>query len=295
MILFVKNEKSVEKSAIGFVKYEYVGRIDLKDLKHVEIKDIVDEGRQVQVYPHNDRTYCLLFVSSRESVLTRVIIDSDKNVITPSETITFHNTSYPVLQFKKHKNNIIGYYNCNRSYCITKLNLDISVAKYVDIGYKTSFLSANDDHVYAYCNKKLYIYQNDLKSLNQVGQSNNSTGAFYLPTDIKQFESHKGMYYWLNNTNLQILREEDGQLVKSVSVTTNNFIIDSNDNVVLINHSTKELNYFTADGILVDKIFLDNYTADLRFLKMKDGEPLFYSETSLYLFRNTITDVLCSL
>ncbi len=169
-----------------------------------------------------------------------------------------------------------------------RLNLDLSVAKTVHIGLVTLFLldsqffTANDTYVYTFYNNQLCVHNNELQFFKKVRQSNNPTGAFYLPTDMNQFESHKGMYYWLNNTNLQILREEDGQLVKSVSVTTNNFIIDSNDNVVLINHSTKELNYFTADGILVDQISLANYTADLRVSMTIDGEPFFYSDTSIY-------------
>ncbi len=106
--------------------------------------------------------------------------------------------------------------------------------------------------------------------------------AFYLLADIKQFESHKGMCYWLNNAKLQILREDNGRLVESVAVTANNFIIDSSDNVVLINNATKELNYFTADGILLDQIPIDNYTDDLRLSMTIDGEPLLHSDTSLY-------------
>jgi hypothetical protein len=90
--------------------------------------------------------------------------------------------------------------------------------------------------------------------LKQVGQTYNPTGAFYLPFGIKQFESHKGMYYWLYDTNLHILREDNGKFVKSVAVTANNFIIDSIDNVFLIKNATKELNYFTADGTLEDQV-----------------------------------------
>jgi len=145
---------------------------------------------------------------------------------------------------------------------------------------KTPFLSANDAHVYAYNNNQLYIYNNELVFVKQVGQSNNPTDAFYFPTD--QFESHKGMYYWLNNTNLQILREDDGHLVESVAVTANNFIIDSCDNLVLINNATKELNYYTPDGILVDQFPFDNYSADLKVSISEEGDPFFYSETSIY-------------
>jgi len=136
--------------------------------------------------------------------------------------------------------------------------------------------------MYTYFNNQLYIYNNELQFLKQVGQSNNPTGAFYLPTDIKQFESHKGMYYWLNNTNLQILREDDGQLVKSVAITASNFIIDCSDNVFLINNASNELYYFTADGNIADQTPLDNYTAEIRLSMKNDCEPLFYSDTLIY-------------
>ncbi len=191
MILFVKNGKSVEMSNIGVVKYKHVGCIDLKNLKKIDIKDIVDVGSRVQVYPQEDRTYSLFFVVLG-SVLTRVIMDCDKKIISPSKTVT--SISYPIYQYKKQKNNI--FVNCIYfgNFCIVKLNLDLSVAKYVNIDYNLPFLSANDTHVYAYLNNQLFIFNNELVFVKQVGQSNNPTAAFYLPTGIKQFESHKGMY-----------------------------------------------------------------------------------------------------
>ena len=100
---------------------------------------------------------------------------------------------------------------------------------------------------------------------------------FYFPSEINEFEWHKGKYYWLDETRLQILREYNGQLVKSVAVKANNFTFDSSDNVVLVNHATKEINVFTVDGILMDQIPLDNYIAGLGISLTKDDQPLFYS------------------
>ena len=285
MILFVKNEKSVEMSNIGVVKYKNVGSIDFKDLKQIDIKDIVIGGYNVQVYPHDDRTYCLLFVDVNYNyILTRVIMDSDKKIILPSKTFNTNHTSRPIYHFKKHKNSIFSNsYNNNGCLSLLKFNLDLSVVKSLNIGTRIAFLSSNDTHVYAYYNNQLYIYNNELQLLNQVGQSNNPTGAFYLPTGINQFESHKGMYYWLSFNNLQILREDNGKLVESVAVQAENFLIDSNDNVVLFNNATRELNFYTADGILVDQIPLDIYTTGLRVSMTKDGEPVFNSDTTLYV------------
>jgi len=100
MILFVKNDKSVEMSNIGIVKYGNVGSINLKDLKQIDITDIVNGGKRVQVYPQDDRNYCLLFVA-RNYILARVIMDSDKKIISPSMTFSFNCASFPISQFKK--------------------------------------------------------------------------------------------------------------------------------------------------------------------------------------------------
>ena len=219
-----------------------------------------------------------------KSSLSLFNMDSCKKIILPPKTYKSKYWNRNIEHFKKHKNNI---FVCS-GYGLERLNLDLSVAKTVHIGLVTLFLldsqffTANDTYVYTFYNNQLCVHNNELEFLKKVRQSNNPTGAFYLLTDMNQFESHKGMYYWLNNTNLQVLREDDGQLVKSVAVTANNFIIDSTDKVVLINNATKELNYFTADGILVDQIPLDNYKADLRVTTKIDGEHLFYSDTSIY-------------
>ena len=159
----------------------------------------------------------------------------------------------------------------------------MSAVKTVKVSYAASFLSACDTHVYAYNNTQLYIYNYDLVLLKTVGQQNNPTSPFYLPTGIKQFEVNKGKIYWLNNTNLQIVKQDNGELVKSVTVTAKNFIIDFDDNIVLVNNATKEINRFTADGTLVDQMAIENYTAGLCLSLAKDGEPLFYSYTSLFV------------
>ena len=157
------------------------------------------------------------------------------------------------------------------------------VVKTAYVSYQTPLLSASDTYVYSYYNNQLYIYNSELVLLKQVGQQNNPTDAFYLSTLIKQFEINNGKIYWLNSTKLQILKEDTGEPIKSVSVTADNFAIDSDDNVVLVNNATKEINFFTADGTLVDQMAIENYTAGLGLSLTKDREPLFYSDTTLFL------------
>ncbi len=91
-------------------------------------------------------------------------MDSDKKIISPSKTFSYNNTGYPIYQFKKHKNNILVHYFYG-SYYMEKLNLDLSVVKSINTGNYLAFLSANNAHVYAFCNNQLYVYNHELQSL----------------------------------------------------------------------------------------------------------------------------------
>ena len=283
MISFVK------MSQIGFVKYTRlsIGRIDLNDFRLIDIADIVKGGYGVEVHPQEDGTLNFLF--SDFCYLTQLTIDKHKNVISPLKTFNNgdHTCRHEIGRFKKQKEDIFTYYrNGGSNHQITKLNLDLSFVKTINVGFYPIYLSVNEDHVYSYSNFINYqvcIYNKDLKFLKRVGQRNNPTGAFYIPSVMKKFESHKGRYYWLSETNVQILREDNGELIRSVAVKANNFIIDSRDHVVLVNNATKEVNLFNEDGNLVDKIPIDNFKDGLKLSLTKDDEFLFYNNTELYL------------
>ena len=103
---------------------------------------------------------------------------------------------------------------------------------------------------------------------------------FYIPSVIKQFESRNGKYFWLNNTNLQILNETDGKLIKSIEIESDKFLFDSQNNIVLINKKTKEINYFNDLGILQDMMAIDNYRDGLDLIISKDDELILFDKTS---------------
>ncbi len=63
----------------------------------------------------------------------------------------------------------------------------------------------------------------------------------------------------------------------------NSFLIDSNDDVVLINSATKEINRFNENGILLDQIPIYNYTIGLKLALRKDGGLIFFTNTFLFI------------
>ena len=146
------------------------------------------------MYPQDDGHFYLIYRDSNCKGITQVTIDKEKKLLSPVYTYKNGKRFWP---FKKQRDNIFVHYHNT----ISKLNLDLSVAKTVDANYSTPFLSANGDHVYAYSYKdnQLCIFNKDLELLKQVGQLNNPADPFYFSKKMKhfvpyQFECHKGKY-----------------------------------------------------------------------------------------------------
>ena len=171
-------------------------------------------------------------------------------------------------------------YNTYGTLCT--LNLNLSVVKNNIPDYQINIISVDEKH--AYCtshSNKLRIYNQDLVSIKIIGQNDVPTEPFYFPTDIKQFECKNGKYFWLDNTNLQILREDNGVLIKSLKVTADNFSFNSNENIVLLNKATKELNYFSKEGAFIESIPIENYHDGLTLMSLKkNDEPIFFDKKS---------------
>jgi hypothetical protein len=231
-IYFEKNKEPLEMGNIGLVNFKCLDSYDLKKFREIDIKDIINGvTNDVQVYPQDGGYFYLLYIDYDEQ-LTRVVIDKNKKKISESK-------KYECVckSFKKYKDSVYAYIdnkpvyyfddgiNVQYDYAISKLNLDMLNICRIDAGFSDYLrLSANEAHLYNYNNKLLYIYSRDLASIKQVGQSDDPEGAFYLPQYVKQFECNKGKYYWLNATNLQILKEDTGELVRSVEVKADNFV-----------------------------------------------------------------------
>ena len=209
MIMFMKNDNVVEMGNIGVVKFKSVfNKYDLNEFRQIDIKDVVNRGKNFQVLPQNDGTFCLLYTSAGGWYdLNQVCIDKEKNFISAN---TFNTGSNNIYQFRKHNDNIFISYHNGKGFQISKLNSDMSVVKSVNVDYRAWCLSATDSHVYSFYKNHLHVYNFELVLIKQVGQANNPSGPFYLPTGIKQLEVNKGKFYWLNNTNLQILKEGNG-------------------------------------------------------------------------------------
>ena len=98
------------------------------------------------------------------------------------------------------------------------LNLDLSIKQQVDLDdVKPRGVSANDTFIYVLCENKLAFYTKDhLEFVKSVDLAKTSTDPFYINSrEIEKFSARNGMIYW-SDCNVNILKEETGELVKSI-------------------------------------------------------------------------------
>ena len=76
--------------------------------------------------------------------------------------------------------------------------------------------------------------------------------------------------------------QDNGEVVRSVEVEAERFIIDSRDKIFLINNATREINCFNANGIRLGQIPIDNFTGGLKLALTKEDETVFNSDKLIY-------------
>ena len=86
------------------------------------------------------------------------------------------------------------------------------------------------------------------------------------------------------------MNESSGVIQKIIQMNADKFIFDSNDYLVVLNKSTKELNYFNNDGIAINEIPLCEFESDpILFLDKNDKVLLYDIEKFVILSQNVDT------
>ena len=137
--------------------------------------------------------------------------------------------------------------------------------------------SISETYIYCFADSTLRIYNKEFAFIKVIGQNTIPTGAFYIPADITQFECKNGKYFLLNKTNFQILGENNGELIKTIQLTADNFVFDSKDMIVLLNKAKKELTCYNDKGDIIESIPIENYRDGLTLKSLsKNDEPIFF-------------------
>ena len=132
-----------------------------------------------------------------------------------------------------------------------------------------------------------YFDENDQNSdiSYQAYQSTDSRYPFYFPSDIKQFECADDKFIWLNETKLQILNEKSGKAIKSIDVTADKFILDSQNQIHVINKvaQNQKLQVYQLDGTLLREYLVEENLLGQPFFLDTQDKILFFNKTTFDL------------
>ena len=114
-------------------------------------------------------------------------------------------------------------------------------------------------------------------------ESTDSDKPFYFPSDIKQFECADGKFIWLNNTKVRILNEKSGEVIKTIDVTADKFILNSKNQICLINQAAQKLQVYQSDGTLLTDYQMDEDLLDQSFFLDKQDNFLVFNKNTFDL------------
>ena len=199
-----------------------------------------------------------------------------------------------VYNFKKHKDVVLlSTYHPNGWYFVEIFDINlqsiysVNIYKNVSSTYNSpaSCLCANKTNVYYLSshNRPLIILNRQLEFISIIGQSTSPIGAFYFPAGIKQLGCRNGHYYWLNANEFQILNQTNGFIEKSIDIVADQFEIDSNNNIIILDQTTKKIMHFSSEGLKLKEIELIDFIFKPLFFSDKLGGYNFFDRNNFDL------------
>ena len=151
---------------------------------------------------------------------------------------------------------------------------------------ESSLLCMNEENVYCLLMEqhKILIQSRIDKNIQRLKyESTDPDEPFYFPSDIKQFECANGKFIWLNKTKLQILNEKSGEVIKSIDLTADKFVLDSQNQIYLINQAAHKLQVYQIDGSLLAEYQVEENLINQSFFLDKPDKFVFFNKNTFDL------------
>jgi len=280
-ICFESNKKAIVMSCLGNIKLRCLDECyDLNEFEKIDLsKNLSDiKDNLIEIHPQDGGSLHVFYQIA--SMKLRQLQVNNNSILNLKE-------SYFVFdRFKKYMNIFAGSYKKDIYLYTDKTIVDVAPNITKSTQHEICLLSVNNDFFFCIGDKKLHIYNMKLELVKSIGQQTDPTAAFFLPPNIKQFESKNEKYFCLTDSHLLILKESDGKFLNSFEVKTNIFTFDSKGDIVFFNKDTKELNRFSIEGDLFTNthIHIENYHENIVFMALSgENKPVFFDQTKKVL------------
>jgi len=271
---------------LGQIRHQSLNFCRLDDFECLDISGRVCRAKKIEVLARVDNSFEVFFIDYCNRAVERLTFDKQSSQVVGSDSVRKEN--YLCLRRIDETAVLTQYTDESEDSYLELLSAsDLSVVELLRIDYDPLFISSCDRFVYSFGNAKLNIFDRQLKLIKSIGQRAWPSRPFYFPANIRQFECNNGRYFVLTRTHLRIMREDSGELIRSIEVAANNFIVNSRDgSVVLMNKSKKGLDYYTGDGVLFAFVHLEDFCDDLSLAIAQDNTPIFFNCNKIFFISN---------
>lgn len=287
-LIYEKNVNKINELILGSFKLQgfqaveqNLQKIDLSGLlsdlnkkSHDQIEIESLENGQFFIVYRTVQKYLKYVIFTKDKTVEKSLIDSEKLL--------------SILKVKRHQNLMCLNYHRNDN-AFNKLRIiDENLNNIREIDYSENFLLKGVNESFIYClsrkptSQPLFIYNWELQFVKCIGQRTKPSEPFYFPSNIKQIENRNGKYFWLNDDFLNIVDEVNGNIIKTIKISSNKFVFDSKSNLVVMSKLTQKLSYYNMDGALLNEVdieFLPPF--DFRFFIDNFDKPSFFDTSEL--------------
>ena len=288
LIKFEPNLDPIDRKLIGTIVHNQL-RIQFNHIHDVKslLKDAQPDSILVDRLETGDIHF--FYLSKRYDSEQFCVLKCNPNlqVLTQRFSILFHCLTNV---FKKYNEKIL-YLNSNGLIQMVSLNTtldDFQCSKFVFQEEKEPLLLCmNETNMYCLLMKSHELLIKPRRGYNNINRIKYQTATpgkpFYFPTNVKQLECVDGKLIWLNATKLQILNEKTGELIKSIQLVADKFIVNSKNKIVLLNQTVQRLQMFHTDGALLAEYKIDENLLDVTLFLDRQDNVLFFNKKTLCL------------
>jgi len=297
LMQFDMSRDRLNKNALGYFRFNQLGNsINFGQQKKTQLKNMLtdlSENSLIWTNSFDNGCYFIAYMNTRNEMMMATF-DPFTNTL---EKKPIPNCQV-IFNLVKCKNYIaLSYFSeqNQNSICILDQNLNIidKISFQDSLFGGTVLVGANDSYLFVNINRssksfiKVYDYKLNKVKLTHPFQSTVSTNPYYIPANVKQLNSRDGKCIWINSSQITILNENTGEVIKTIQIAGEKFELDSRNNLVVLQNSSKKVIYYDLNGVMIKEFDLTGFeSTDLTFFIDQNDKLHFFDKTHFKIINN---------
>ena len=134
-------------------------------------------------------------------------------------------------------------------------------------------------------NALIFVYNKDLGSVKNIGQSNQAL-PFYIPATITKLDVNDTYFIYLYNKEIKLMNKTDGLVSKTFSINANDFTLYLEKSLLVYDNNLNVLAHFDLEGNKTEIKCDDNLPkgfelVDYSNCSVTDDQLVFFNQNEL--------------